>query len=155
MLLKQDKMQVLSLWCWKVIELPHQQMIAKMISCDLSKRRRGRNGSWLSPLEGDIAEMAWILELSLLLRTRDNGETHERDAIVNASQAPCRQFLSSALILDNPFLVDHHVHLLQMHLLNCPKVSAALSLNRRTCYMAVVRQYFEDEWGNLTHQHGD
>lgn len=55
------------------------------------------------------------------------------------------QLVSSALILDNPSLVDHHVRLLQLHLLNRPKVSAALSLTRRTCYVAVVRQYFEDE----------
>lgn len=49
-LLMQDKMWVLSPQCWKVTKLPHQQMLVKVICCDLNNRRNW-NGSGLCLLD--------------------------------------------------------------------------------------------------------
>lgn len=106
----------------------------------------------MSHLEREnVAEMTWMLELSPLLGVK---EKYMKDVLVNASQAPCRQLVSSTLIQDNPLLVDHHICLLQFRITDCPKASVALFLNRRTCYVTVARQYFENE-RNSVHRHGD
>jgi len=89
-----------------------------------------------------VAGMTWILESSLLLRMM---ERHGKGPAANASLTQCRQLVSSALILDNLLLVGHHIHLLQFHLLGCPKLPTAFCLNRRTCSMAITSQYFENE----------